>query len=85
MMRNICPKLFGDLPHLRQAHFSHYHISAEKCAIAFTDGEEISTFYPIVNRVDFTRYLFYTRLWVFPDHDVETLHATSLQSSCHRL
>jgi len=48
MMRNICPKLFGDLPHLRQAHFSHYHISAENGAIAGTDGEEISTEMPLV-------------------------------------
>jgi hypothetical protein len=29
-----------------------YNISEEKCAIAGTDGEEISTFCPIVNRVD---------------------------------
>ncbi|MEQ8465899.1 hypothetical protein [Coleofasciculus sp. E1-EBD-02] len=48
MMRNICPELLGDLPHLRQAHFSYYHISAEKCAIAFTDGEEISNLCPLV-------------------------------------
>ncbi|MEQ9620534.1 hypothetical protein [Coleofasciculus chthonoplastes] len=29
-------------------HITDYNISAEKCAIAFTDGEEISTEMPLV-------------------------------------
>ncbi|MEQ9548978.1 MAG: hypothetical protein RIM23_05095 [Coleofasciculus sp. G3-WIS-01] len=37
---------------LYNGHITDYNISEEKGAIGGTDGEEISTFCPIVNRVD---------------------------------